>query len=81
MGKRGRPKGMIDKLYTVYDNRTDMPVIIDGTAEESARAMNIVYTTFRSVVTRSKLGKNKRWYIETRCIKKKKHAKVGGPYG
>ena len=81
MKKRGRPKGMIDTLYTVYDNRTDMPVIIDGTAEEAARAMGIVPASFRGIVSRTWSGYNKRWYVEARSIKKKKHAKVGGPYG
>ena len=39
--KRGRPKGSAKRLYTVYDNRTDMPIIIDGTAKECAKAMGI----------------------------------------
>lgn len=52
-------------LYTVYNNKTDMPVVIDGTAEESAKAMKMTLASFYSAVTHSKTGKIKKWYIES----------------
>lgn len=66
MGRpRGRPHGTPEKLYTVYDNKTDMPVIIDGTAKKCAKAMGMALSSFYSAVTHSKTGKIKRWYIES----------------
>jgi DNA invertase Pin-like site-specific DNA recombinase len=62
--KRGRPKGSAKRLYTVYDNRTDMPIIIDGTAKECAKAMGIKLITFYPYVTSSREGKPKKWHIE-----------------
>lgn len=50
--------------YTVYDNRTDDLVILDGTAEECARLMKITVPSFYSAVTRARNGKVKRWHIE-----------------
>ncbi|MBR4077552.1 MAG: hypothetical protein IKK17_02995 [Oscillospiraceae bacterium] len=49
--------------YTVYDNKTDLPIIVDGTAKECARAMNRSEASFRSAVTRCEQGKNRRWTI------------------
>jgi hypothetical protein len=60
-----RTKGSVGKLYTIYNNKTDMPVIIDGTAEESAKAMKMTLATFYPTVTRAKTGENKKWYVET----------------
>lgn len=53
------------KLYTVYDNKTDFPVVVDGTSEECARAMGIAFSTFLSYVSRAKMGRKtpKRWEI------------------
>ena len=51
--------------YTVYDNRTDELVILDGTAEQCARAMGLTAGSFYSAVTRARNGKVKRWHIET----------------
>ena len=64
MKKRGRKKGTIHKLYTVYNNKTDLPVIIDGTAEQTAKAMGMTLQTFLPTVSRSIRGINKKWYIE-----------------
>ena len=48
------------KLYTVYDNKTDFPVIVDGTSEECARAMGITLNTFYKLISYKKTDK---WYI------------------
>jgi hypothetical protein len=52
-------------LYTVYNNKTDMPVVIDGTAEECAKAMKMTPESFYSAVTHARTGKIKKWYIES----------------
>ena len=62
--ERGRPKGTSRVLYTIYDNRTDMPVIVDGTAEQCAKVMGIKLITFYSYITHTKKGKIKRWHID-----------------
>ena len=59
-----RTKGTPEKLYTIYNNKTDMPVIIDGTAEECAKSMKITLASFYSAVTHARTGKIKKWYIE-----------------
>lgn len=51
--------------YTVYDNRTDELVILDGTAEQCARLMKMTVPSFYSAVTRAQNGKIKRWSIES----------------
>ena len=51
-------------LYTVYNNKTDMPVIIDGTAEQAAKAMKMSIKSFYPAVTHAKTGKIKKWHIE-----------------
>lgn len=52
-----------NKKYTVYDNRTDFPVIVGGNAYECCEAMGIKPDSFRSLVCRAKKGINKRWTI------------------
>lgn len=49
--------------YTVYDNRTDFPIIVGGTAEECAKAMKITVDSFYCAVNRARTGKIKRWAI------------------
>ena len=59
---RGRPKGSRSSThycYTVYDRRTDFPLIIGGTAEECAAAMGITMGSFHTIYTKLKNG-NKR---------------------
>lgn len=51
------------KKYTVYDNKTDFPVIVEGTSAECAKAMGIKINSFHSTVTRARNGENKRWTI------------------
>lgn len=55
-------------VYTVYDNRTDFPVIVDGEARECARVMGITLASFYSAVVRAKSGAVKRWNIEKRYL-------------
>ena len=51
-------------IYTVYDNRTDLPVIVDGDARAAAEAMGLTLGSFYSVVSRSdKSNAIKRWTI------------------
>lgn len=58
------PSGQRDFCtYTVYDNRTDFPVIVGGTATECAKAMNMTVATFYCTVARARIGRNKRWTI------------------
>lgn len=55
-------------VYTVYDNRTDFPVIIDGTADECAKAMSLTLSSFYTAVTRCGQGTNKHWEISKRYL-------------
>lgn len=52
------------KFYTVYNNKTDMPVIVDGTAKECARAMGFkTVGNFYSAVGHARKGVTKKWTI------------------
>ena len=56
-------------LYTVYDNRTDLPVIIDGEALLAAMAMGVTIGSFYSIVSRSgKPNAFKRWSVYKRFL-------------
>ena len=50
-------------LYTVYDNRTDEPVIVSETAKECAKRLNIKECSFYSILSRFNSGKSTRWAI------------------
>lgn len=52
-------------LYTVYDNRTDEPVIIDGEARQCAEVMKLKLPSFYCAVTRARNMSIKRWTILT----------------
>ena len=45
--------------YSVYSVKDDMPIIINGTIKECARALGITYATFRSYACRQAAGKKK----------------------
>ena len=68
-GTRGRPKGRknsIHACYTVYDCRTDLPLIIGGTAQECAAAMRIAPGSFHTIYTKLKNGNKgatRKWEI------------------
>ena len=51
--------------YTVYDNRTGLPVIVCATAEECAKAMDITLATFHVYLTPSGKVRERRWTIDT----------------
>ena len=49
------------RLYTVYDNRTDYPIIAGATAREAAEAMGVTYSSFHSLVTKAAKGIVRKW--------------------
>lgn len=54
------------KTYTVYDCRTDFPVVVGGTARECAAAMGISLGSFHTIYTKLKNGNCKathKWEI------------------
>lgn len=51
-------------VYTVWDNRTDELIILDGTAPQCAEAMGVALSSFYAALTKTKAGRTKRWYIE-----------------
>ena len=61
--------------YTVYREKDDFPVMIDGTAEECARAMGISPKSFHAIASRSRNGKIAKWHIDTEYIGCKRKAK------
>lgn len=57
--------------YTVYNNRAkvDLPVIVDGTASECAKALKMSSeNSFFSMVARVRSGKNKKYTVMTRFL-------------
>ena len=55
-------------VYSVWDNRTDRLVILDGEARECAKAMHLSFPSFYSAVTKARNGTVKRWTIESRYL-------------
>ena len=51
----------VKKTYVVYDNKTDLPVIVDGVAEECAAVMGVSVGTFYACA--SKGYKHNRWTV------------------
>lgn len=47
-------------MYSVYRNKTDTPIIIDGTAKECAAAMGVTLQSFYRTVSRQKKGRSQR---------------------
>ena len=64
--------------YTVYDNRTDLPVIVCGLAEECADAMGVVVSTFYSYLSPSRKWRGERWTVikEEKCEEFKELSEV-----
>ena len=54
-------------LYIVYDNKTDLPIIVDGTAEQCARVMGIKVQSFYYALMRCERKECKRWSIFPTC--------------
>ena len=55
-------------VYSVYDTKTTLPVIIDGTAAECANVMGIKIASFYSALDRQKKGLLRGWEIFTRFL-------------
>jgi len=55
-------------VYSVWDNRTDELVILDGEAKDCAKAMNLSISSFYSIVTKVKKGIVKKWTIKSRYL-------------
>lgn len=51
---RGHPLNAVKYHYTVYNCRTDFPVIIGGTARECAAAMGVTLSSFLTIYTKLK---------------------------
>ena len=57
------PKGFV-KYYSVYNRKTDMPVIIHAKTDECLRVTGVSQATFYCYVTRTRNGiKNRRYDI------------------
>lgn len=50
-------------LYSIWDNRTDELVILDGTAQQCADMLRRSVNSFYATVSRAKSGFIKRWTI------------------
>lgn len=48
--------------YSVYDTRTDMPILIWGTAAQCAAAMRVSLQSFRTYCSLAKKGKGRQKY-------------------
>lgn len=59
-------------VYSVYDTKTTLPVIIDGTAEACAKVMGITLGSFYSALHRARMGELRGWEIYSRPTKRKK---------
>lgn len=44
------------KFYSVYERKTDRPIVIHGTAKECMEATGLTWRTFYSYVSRTKNG-------------------------
>lgn len=58
-------------LYSIWNNKNDEVIIIDGTAKECAYALGTSEETFRSIAIKVKQGVIKKWTIQTRKGNKK----------
>ena len=67
-GHRKGAQGRIFCMYSIYDNKTDFPIVIDGTAQECARALKRSVNSFYCLVNRVRKGKNKRYAVLRRFI-------------
>ena len=56
-------------VYSIWNNKNDELIILDGTAEECAEAMGMTESTFRSIMTKVKQGTIKKWTIKQRRTK------------
>jgi hypothetical protein len=56
-------------IYSVWNNKTDEVIIIDGTAEQCAKAMGIKVESFYTASMKASRGKNLKWTIEKKMLK------------
>lgn len=49
--------------YTVYDNKTESPIVVGKTSKECAKQMGIKFSSWYNCVNRCGNGSNKRWTI------------------
>ena len=66
-------------VYSVYDKKTTLPIIIDGTAAECAKVMDVSESTFYGIVSRQRHGKDKgrKWEIWQRFCDRKGDVRIG----
>lgn len=57
-------------VYSIWNNKNDELVILDGTAEECAEAMGMGESCFRSTLSKASRGLVKKWTIKKRRIRK-----------
>lgn len=69
-GHRKGANGRKFCMYSVYDNRTDFPIVIDAPAEECARVLKRSLNSFYCLVSRVRKGKNKRYTVLRRFVDK-----------
>ena len=50
-------------MYSVYDNKTDLPIVIDATAEECAKVLKRTVASFYCLVCRVLKGEIKRYTV------------------
>lgn len=55
-------------LYSVYDNKTDFPIIVDATAEECAKILKRTKKNFYCLVNKTRRGKNNKYTIMYRFV-------------
>lgn len=67
-GHKAIERSRIFCRYTVYDNKTDFPILVDCTAEECARVLKRSRNSFFCLVNRVRKGKNKRYTILRRMV-------------
>ena len=73
--KKRTPKCRV--VYSVYDRKTTLPLIIDGTAEACAKYMGISRGSFYTAVMRSRKKKFKRYEIYRHTINAKEGVLLG----
>ena len=55
-------------VYSVWNNKTDELVIIDGEARDCAKAMNLKLGSFYRAITSARNGTIKKWTIKERYL-------------
>ena len=63
---KGHRKGACGRqfcMYSVYDNKTDLPIVIDATAEECARILKRSVNSLYCLVCRVLKGEIKRYTV------------------